>query len=72
LAKTIKINIDNDLIHAAEIALAQQPKSVTEQIEKWAYIGKAAARHLTETQLMSLQLDTGTLVFRAKDCNDSD
>jgi hypothetical protein len=69
MTKTKKITLDSDLIYAAEQALAQQPKTVAEQIEKWAYIGKAAAAHLTETQLIRLQLDTGTLVFKPKDAS---
>ncbi|MDN4502216.1 hypothetical protein QX776_07365 [Alteromonadaceae bacterium BrNp21-10] len=61
---TEKIKIDNDLIKEAEAALTQYPQSVTEQIEKWIYIGKAVAQQLSERDLVELQLGNGTLIFK--------
>lgn len=61
---TKKIEIDDGLIKAAEEALAQYPQTVAEQIEKWIYIGKAASLHLTERDMIELQLGNGTLTFK--------
>ncbi|MFT2091903.1 hypothetical protein [Paraglaciecola sp. 2405UD69-4] len=53
---TVDIHIGNVLIAKAEAALERYPKTVTEQIEQWAYIGRVAERKLTgleQLQLMS-------------------
>jgi hypothetical protein len=63
---TKKIEIDNELIKAAEEALEQYPRSVSEQIEKWIYLGKAASLNLTDLEMIELQLGNGTLTFKLK------
>lgn len=67
MTKTAGIEISNDLIKAAEEALAQYPKTVAQQLEKWIYLGKAASLQLTEQEAMNLQLGNGTFVFKLKD-----
>lgn len=63
MAKTVKIKINDDLIKEAEMALEKLPQTATEQIEKWAYIGRAVSLRLTEREVVCLQLGTGKLVF---------
>jgi len=50
----VEVNIDHDLISAAEAELAKQPKTVDEMIEKWVYLGRAAANQLTEYEQLLL------------------
>jgi hypothetical protein len=57
------------LIKAAEEALEQYPRSVSEQIEKWNYIGKAASLNLTVLEIIELQLGNRTLTFKLKIIN---
>lgn len=52
--KKVEINIDVDLIAAAESALEQLPKTAEEMIEKWIYLGRAAANQLTEYEQLLL------------------
>ncbi|MDP5134087.1 MAG: hypothetical protein NWQ54_24650 [Paraglaciecola sp.] len=46
--KKAEINIDVELIAAAESALEQLPKKADEMIEIRIYLGRAAANQLTE------------------------
>lgn len=66
MSDTVDIKIDNYLIQQAEKALEQYPKTLSEQIERWSYIGKAAEKHLTEDELIMLQLGNGKLFFKSK------
>ncbi|KKO47593.1 hypothetical protein VT06_16210 [Arsukibacterium sp. MJ3] len=50
----VEVNIDHDLIRAAETELEKQPKTVDEMIEKWIYLGRAAANQLTEYEQLLL------------------
>ena len=52
--KKVEINIDVELIAAAESALEQLPKTAEEMIEKWIYLGRAAANQLTEYEQLLL------------------
>lgn len=66
---TVDINIDNFLITQAEAALEKYPKTVTEQIEQWAYLGSAAEKKLTgleQLQLMSSEFEI-TLVDKVNE-----
>ena len=66
---TVDIHIDNFLITQAQAALERYPKTVTEQIEQWAYLGSAAEKKLTgleQLQLMSGEFEI-TLVDKAND-----
>lgn len=54
--KSIELNIDRDLISDAKKAIEQYPKTPSEQIEQWAYLGRAVELELTgfeQLQLMS-------------------
>lgn len=53
---TDKVNIKlcDSLIQSAENHLINTPKTVEEQIEHWARIGRAVAEHLTESQILKL------------------
>lgn len=50
----VEVNIDHDLVSAAEAELAKQPQTVDEMIEKWVYLGRAAANQLTEYEQLLL------------------
>jgi hypothetical protein len=63
MTTTAEVEISDDLIKAAEEALAQYPKTVAQQLEKWIYLGKAASLQLTERDAMNLQLGNGSFVF---------
>jgi len=67
MSDTVDIKIDNALIEKAEKALEQYPKTPSEQIERWCYIGMAAEKYLTEEELITLQLGHGKLVFVSKE-----
>ncbi|WP_194757156.1 hypothetical protein [Aliidiomarina indica] len=62
-----EISIDDDLIAAAEAALEELPKTVDEMIERWVYLGKAAANQLTEEEQLLLMVGSGRIVI--KDAN---
>lgn len=67
--KTSKIEIDNDLIKSAEAYLETLPKTPSEVIEQWIYLGKAVARHLTEQEQLILMSGTGKLsIERPENC----
>ncbi|RUP81357.1 hypothetical protein C7Y69_09435 [Alteromonas sp. KS69] len=51
---TVDIHIDNCLITQAKAALERYPKTVTEQIEQWAYLGSAAEKKLTGLEQLQL------------------
>lgn len=51
---TVDIHIDNVLIRQAEAALERYPKTVTEQIEQWAYLGSAVEKKLTGLEQLQL------------------
>ena len=52
--KKVEINIDVELIAAAESALEQLPKTADEMIEKWIYLGRAVDNQLTEYEQLLL------------------
>ena len=52
--KKVEINIDAELIAAAESALEQLPKTADEMIEMWIYLGLAVANQLTEYEQLLL------------------
>lgn len=55
----IEINIDADLISAAEAELEKLPKTVDEMLEKWIYLGRAVANQLTEEEQLLLMAGSG-------------
>jgi hypothetical protein len=67
MSDTVKIKLDNFLIQEAEKALEQYPKTPSEQIEHWCYIGMAAEKCLTGEELIALQLGNGQVVLVAKE-----
>ncbi|GAC20313.1 ParD-like family protein [Paraglaciecola arctica] len=66
MSDTVKIKLDNFLIQEAEKALEQYPKTASEQIERWCYIGMAAEKYLTGEELIALQLGNGKVVLVPK------
>ncbi|MCP4057785.1 MAG: hypothetical protein GY738_10810 [Pseudoalteromonas sp.] len=55
------IKLDSDLIASAEAYLEKLPKTPSEVVEYWAYLGKAAAEQLTEYEQLLLMSGSGTL-----------
>lgn len=59
-----KLQLDSSLIDDAKQAIANYPKTPSEQIEQWAYVGMIVERQLTGQEL--LQLMTGEAVVSFK------
>ncbi|PYE30283.1 hypothetical protein DFP83_1195 [Idiomarina fontislapidosi] len=57
----IEINIDADLISAAEAELEKLPKTVDEMLEKWIYLGRAVANQLNEEEQLLVMAGTGSV-----------
>ncbi|WP_334064307.1 hypothetical protein [Alteromonas genovensis] len=55
------IKLDSDLIASAEAYLEKLPKTPSEVIEYWAYLGKAAAEQLTEYEQLMLMSGAGEI-----------
>lgn len=54
MTDTVKIKLGESLVQSAENHLVNVPKTVEEQIELWARLGRAAAENLTESQILKL------------------
>tara|TARA_Y100001001_G_C7873741_1_gene262104 strand:- start:219 stop:428 length:210 start_codon:yes stop_codon:yes gene_type:complete len=54
MTDTVKIKLCESLVQSAENHLVNVPKTVEEQIELWARLGRAAAENLTESQILKL------------------
>jgi hypothetical protein len=67
MSNTVDIKLDNTLIEDAKKALEQHPKTPSEQIERWCYIGMAAEKYLTGEELITLKLGHGKVVFVSKE-----
>lgn len=50
----IELNIDSALIDDAKKAIEKYPKTPSEQIEQWAYLGRAVERELTKFEQLQL------------------
>lgn len=61
---TRKIEIDTDLIESAEAYLAKLPKTPSEVIEHWTYLGMAVAKQLTEYEQLMLMSGSGKLSIK--------
>lgn len=55
--RSVKLQLDSSLIDDAKQAIANYPKTPSEQIEQWAYVGMIVERQLTGQE--QLQLMTG-------------
>lgn len=55
------IKLDSDLIASAEAYLEKLPKTPSEVVEYWAYLGKAAAEQLTEYEQLLLMSGSGEI-----------
>jgi hypothetical protein len=55
------IKLDSDLIASAEAYLEKLPKTPSEVVEYWAYLGKAAAEQLTEYEQLMLLSGSGEI-----------
>lgn len=60
---TSKIEIDSDLIESANAYLEKLPKTPSEVIEHWTYLGMAAAKQLTEYEQLMLMSGSGKLLI---------
>ena len=63
--KKVEINIDVELIAAAESALEQLPKTADEMIEMWIYLGRAVANQLTEYEQLLLMMGNAKITVVA-------
>jgi hypothetical protein len=63
---TSVLELDNSIIESAQAAIDKLPKTVAEQIERWAYLGKAAEEQLTEEEQLLLMSRDWTVKFEVK------
>ncbi|WP_143441097.1 hypothetical protein [Idiomarina sp. MD25a] len=59
--KKVELNIDADLINAAEVELEKLPKTAEEMLEKWIYLGRAVAKQLNEDEQLLVMAGTGSV-----------
>lgn len=58
---TGKVELDQFLINEAQKAFERQPKSASDVIERWAYLGQAAEAQLTERERLLLMAGSGVI-----------
>jgi len=58
-ANKVELNIDADLIGAAEAELEKLPKTAEEMLEKWIYLGRAVANQLSEEEQLLVMAGSG-------------
>lgn len=66
-ANKVELNIDADLISAAEAELEKLPKTANEIIEKWIYLGRAVANQLNEEEQLLVMAGSGKVKVKQSD-----
>ncbi len=66
MTDTVKIKLCDSLIQSAENHLINTPKTVEEQIELWARLGRAVAQQLTDNQILQLMSGAATVKLEEK------
>lgn len=56
-----EVKLDQFLINEAQAVFERQPKSASEVIERWAYLGQAAEAQLTERERLLLMAGSGVI-----------
>jgi cell division protein FtsI/penicillin-binding protein 2 len=67
----VELNIDADLINAAEAELEKLPKTANEIIEKWIYLGRAVASQLSEEEQLLLMAGSGKVKVKQSEKHES-
>lgn len=62
-----EVKLDQFLINEAQTTFERQPKSASEVIERWAYLGQAAEAQLTEEEMLRLMSGTGVIQLSVKE-----
>lgn len=63
---TASIELSDDLLESASSVANNYPSNASEQIEQWAYLGKAVSRQLTEFEQLQLMSGEYEVILRKK------
>lgn len=65
----VRLAISESLVETAESRLSEHPKTIEEQIEYWARLGRSVSQHLTEYEILQVMSGVATVKFVSNDNN---